>query len=862
MRELEAKLLQEIRKQFSPALMEDIHDYSFAIIELEIPKAEHAEYETYVHIYGDKQATIRGLGGVRKTEMDLWVDRTTGQREEVTKNTIKAPKQPMPNPERLTVKQEVCPMCGGREKLTIGDAIKYHIANVGKDIKGAGDYDEFDYRVGLEAQARDATGKKKQNLENTISALYDDIDYLEDAFTRYDNSGKAEEIVDCPLCTGWEWADLSKRDMKRKSPWEIFMDWLWQTFDDAGLNPTKGSGFAGKKDIYGVSKKEIEMPIEKGPAMGAQRGIHPYKEVMIIIESLGETALDAHRELEEIFNAAMKEKPSFFKIEPFPTSEMRNNFDMMVASHRLSAKEKEQADKTEEWLLSNMAFYVTARVKESRYGEEIGLPEYEITTPLDISKLLDKIKMKDRNVKIFRCQHGHEWEIDNSVWKVMVDYMKKTKQLSAAKEKGNEERASKVAGEMNIIWNKLDKTAQKRVSEWVKTNIKDMNVLPCQSCAEAGIANDDNPVLGYEVTIPISVGEVPPRKGEWYKMALAVKKPGAALRSGRSAKAHRTHISTKDEMRDYIRQGKNLAQVQQILTREMEKRAAASGRTATDEMITKYNDTIARVYGEIEKEEEIRRAEEAAAHYPGSKYVHWDNEIDELAEALGTNPVAVELAITKYMDSLDEFPQPFDFDRLSTDAAVRALNILKTISPEDIDSLIGEAVGYLDNLSSEKLSLLELKARSMVADLGCTRANSIYSTLKTMKEDILKPMTIDPLYRESHKFSREYNKAHKMFSSLLKCATPITKVANVVPIIENCSVFDPSKQEFWDNIFGNYVNIDPIISFNSNELARFYRDKVNKSAMSEIKRIYENGGSPGTMANRLNYLVSGRNGNI
>jgi len=815
MRDLEKKLLQEIRNQFSSSvLMEDVQDFIFAVIEPELPKEGHREYETYIRVYGEKQATIRGRGGVRTVKYDLWVDRSTGQREIVTHSTGKAPKQKMPNPERIEVWQPKCPMCGD-EPLTIGKAIKSHIKDVQNEIDGVGGFDDFTYKVGLQSKADSATGKKKQNLENTISTLRSDINYLEDALTRYTKSGKADEVVECPACTGWQWEDIPqykndsgeydpKRAGKYPTPWEMFIDWLWETLSEAGLSPMQGSGFANSKDKYGKDR-----PVEPE---GKKGHIYPRKDIIIIVESLGESLAQIHKNLGEIL---LKSKTPFFTIVPFPDEEIKDKFDSAVAMHKMDADQSAQADNIERWVDNNRVFYVRTRIKESRYGEELGLPEYEITTPLDMSKLLDEVKP----TKTFQCKNGHTWEVRK---------------------------------------------------DWLKDN--KVKKMVCARCAaDDSVAKDEegNPIdekgriiVGKPVNIPMSVGDVPPREGEWWTYGTSIKKPGAALRKARSAAAHQTHLGTKEEIRARIRAGQSFENLRDDLVELMQEKAVEKGRTATPEMVDRYISTLSRVYKEIKKEEDELAAELAAADYPGSKYAHWDKEIEHLADALGSDPVTIELAVSKYLDTLDEFPQPFDFDRLSTNDAVRALNTLIAIEPDEIDSLIPEAADYLNDLSRHKMALLEDKAKCMVSDLGCSRANAIYGALREIKETKLKPMLRDPLYRSSREFYATFNKANEMFGSLLECALPLCKVSDVAPVVEDAPALDSSAIEFWDNIFGRHAEIDPIVATNSNKLANFYRQNVDKNLLESLWNMRKNGSSPMMMARILNSSVSGRDASL
>jgi hypothetical protein len=352
MNKAERALLKEIRNTLHP-LSEAVEDFTFAIIEPRAPE-ENSEYESLVHVYGMKRALERGSAG--------W--------------GVKLDPSGKPLP---------CPSCGDDKHARLGKLIAIKINNLTNDLEN------------VEAETEVAAGRKKQNLVGRAGLLRNDIEYLKDALDRFEETGKSEEKVLCPDCSGWEWADIRQYqnpetgnyDKKLASryplPWNMFMNWLWKTLKNAGLNPMhlnpmQQEGFASDDDLYGMN-----MPAAKG-----KEPIGPAKHITINVESLGKTNLAVHRRFDEILDAATK--PSFLKIASFPTQEMVDEYDMAVSRKDVSQRELEQAEKFEEWLKDNRGFYVSSRVEESRFGEELGLPEYEVTTPLDMSKLLQRLR--------------------------------------------------------------------------------------------------------------------------------------------------------------------------------------------------------------------------------------------------------------------------------------------------------------------------------------------------------------------------------------------------------------------------------------------------------------------------------------
>jgi len=794
----ELELLREIQLRYATPLMEDIQNFTFAIIEPTIP-SKNAEYETIINIYGEKQAMMRGRAGVRATGKEEWVDATTGQRAPYTGGD--KPPSSMPNAKKVTFNQEICPMCGGEGELTIGDGIKYHIARLKGDIEGEGDIStDFTYKKGLRSQTTEASGRKRQSLENEIDTLEHDINYLEDTLKRYQESGKADEEVECPLCTGWQWEDIPQyKDAsgrfnastaeKQKWPWEIFMDWLWKTFEGAGLNPVYGhvdpiaAGFKDKADRYGA---DLPSPTKTEP-------IGPQKHVIISVESLGTTKGAVHRALIDVFENA---EPSFFKIEPYPNKETMDRFEMAVARSmdRATENQLKQIEGMEQFIEDNQCFYVTARIRESRFGEELGLPTYEITTPLDITKLLARVKPTQK----FKCRTNgeHEWEEPEGTKKAM-----------------------------------------------------------CPICAEAGAESE-----GYPVSAPLSVGEVPPRTGEWYPYAKSIKQTGELARSARSKKAHKKTLETKTEIRKLLASEHADEEIIDIMLDKYRENMASMGRKSiTKNMLERYRNTVTDTIKEVKAEEERKSREEKAAEYPGSKYAHWDNLIDDLAEALNSNPVAVELAVSKYMDSIDRFPKPFDFDRLNVDDAVEAMNLLKAIDPGEIDSLIVQSEEFLSGNVTESW-ILDQEAARVTSDLGSNRANAIYGAIKEIKEDALRPLNKKPFFKESPEFSRVYSKASKLFDSLLECAIPLTKVAKAVPIIEDAQVFKPNSNEFWANIFYGSTNGDPLIKTNAIKIGNFFRRKIDGTLFESLKRLYDSKTNPVKIAKTLD--SRGRNADL
>jgi hypothetical protein len=462
----------------------------------------------------------------------------------------------------------------------------------------------------------------------------------------------------------------------------MFMDWFWGVLTDVGLEPVRHTGFKSESDIYGA-----DVPAAKGKAP-----IGPSRHMVIVVESMGTTNTDVHEDLAMILRDADKEG-LFFNITPFPSQEMVEKYELTAGAEELGKQDVERVKNFEEWLDDNRGFYVSARVEESRFGEELGLPAYEVTTPLDLSKLLQRIK-----------------------------------------------------GEK----------------------------------------------------VPPVTGEPPPREGEWGRYGRSIKGAAAKRRSMRSMKAHKAYKKTPEYYEKFVK------------PREEEEAAA-----------------------------------QAAAEFPGSKYVHWDNNIDKLAEVLNMDNVTVELAVGKYMDSLDEFPKPFDFDRLNLNHAVRALNVLRAIEPDEIDSLVEEASRYLAAIcESNTTHRIDGLAGTVVSDLGSSRANIVYSELRDIKKSI-SPKYQTPLYAEDPEFNKDYIEAEELLDILLGSASPMIKVIKIVPV--DSSVFDDESPECWDNIFGENEKLPMLLSesslvrTNAAKIRTFFHKKMPPKAFAALKEFYKRG---------------------
>jgi len=710
----ERRLLKEIKNCFRPVLTEAIRDFTFAMIEPKLPSPENREYETLIHVYGMKRATQRGATHV-------------GKKFDDEGNPI------------------VCPMCGvpqGQDlppsQVSIGDGIRARIDEVKSEI------------AATEKAAVTASGKKQQNLNNWANTLRNDLDYLDDALDRYTESGKAEEKVLCPKCTGWQWADIEEyKDQntgayrertakKHPLPWEMFIDWLWKTLEGAGLNPDqaavdpKAAGFKGPKDRYGANQPK--------PNEG------PMKHIVIVTDSLGKTVASINSKLGKILQQGDQ---TFFTIHRWPDEDMMDRYELAIARSmdKMTPAELKQADEFEEWLDENRGFYVSAKISGSAYGEELGLPEFEVTGAVDTSKLLMKLR-----------------------------------------------------GEK----------------------------------------------------VPLTVGNPPPRAGEWGTYSKSIKTTGAQRRAARSGAAHETQRETKDKISSWFDKGVSIRDIKDRLQSEFEdnyinRRTKPRDQWSTAEInrfnnvVNKHNAAMDKLIAQTKKEKEEAAAAAAVAKYPGSKYAYWEDEIDNLADVVfdgSVTPVAVELAVSKYFDSLGMFPKPFDIDRLDDNQAVEAINILKAINPDEIDSLVRAAEEQI-NMPTEAWDLDSL-AQTVISSLGSVRANAAYGTLKEMKG---RPHEAAPL-----------------FESLLRSAPPLTKVAAAAPT--NNPIFDSGRKEFWQNIInGNVICYNKITESNARKLRSFYRYKINKEApwlLESLAKLLLGGSSCSVLSSVLDSTISGR----
>jgi hypothetical protein len=191
---------------------------------------------------------------------------------------------------------------------------------------------------------------------------------------------------------------------------------------------------------------------------------------------------------------------------------------------------------------------------------------------------------------------------------------------------------------------------------------------------------------------------------------------------------------------------------------------------------------------------------------------------------------------------------------LSDNQAVEAINILRGIEPDEIDSLVRASEEHLD-MPTESRNLDEL-AHTVISSLGSVRANAAYCLLKEMKKELKK----NRLYRESPEFNANYKTATTLYNILLKAAPPLSKVVSVAPA--KGPVFDPNRREFWDNIVREGVECyDAIDTTNAQKTRNFYRNKITKTApwlMESLTKLYEGGSSCDVMVSVLDATISGR----
>jgi hypothetical protein len=231
---------------------------------------------------------------------------------------------------------------------------------------------------------------------------------------------------------------------------------------------------------------------------------------------------------------------------------------------------------------------------------------------------------------------------------------------------------------------------------------------------------------------------------------------------------------------------------------------------------------------------------------------------------IGADDVSVELAVEKYMDSLDEFPKPFDFDSLGQDQAVRALNILKAIEPSEIDSLVAESVKYINNILTESVVPINFSiATTVIADLGSNRANIAYCTLREAKDELVS-MAKSPLYAEDAKFNKIYKKAEIALSSLLRVAAPLTKIVGVVPVVEQNDIFNVHSAECWANILCERMDsTNTFVLANGRMIGEAYRRAIRRVApwsiepLTKLTEAADNDIAP-TIAASWDAIVGGR----
>jgi len=315
-------------------LTEAIEDLTFAIIEVAIPKKD-AEFQTTIQIHGTDESILKG-----------------GQ------SSILKP-------------GEVCEMCGGSRMIKIGDAI--------------------DKRIKLSNIDRsDFEGWEPERFAKFNAAQ---INWLTNAKARLEHTGEIDKEIPCPRCFSWRWvgipqysgvaaAELGKKN-KKPLPWEIFMDWLWDSLTAEGKEPMPQSGFENRPKEMAQDKYGVRLA-------GGKIGHFMSKYVELNVESLGTTPKQAHRALVKILIKHADKLP--FKIQPWPNEKQEEKFELAIsrAADKASGPEMEKLENLEKDLNDNRAIYVSGQVEDVRFGEDVGLKEYPIRG-VDISKLIDKL---------------------------------------------------------------------------------------------------------------------------------------------------------------------------------------------------------------------------------------------------------------------------------------------------------------------------------------------------------------------------------------------------------------------------------------------------------------------------------------
>jgi hypothetical protein len=368
---LEHSLLAEIKKRLG-LITEAVDDFSFAIIKARTPSdIEHAASETIVTVTGFKRGLARGSIGNRLKLDDKG-------------NYIP------------------CPLCNDKNRVDLGSAIRPRIDEYNKYLN------KFE---GKEGQSK--------NVKNKIKIIKDEIKHLKEKLTRFEESGRDKEEIQCPFpgCQGWEWHDIDKykdpttgkysERIAKKSPypWTILVDWLWDIFEKEGLMPTqavrygdspKSAGFKSSKDKYGANI----------PSAGkSKKPIPPLREIVINIESIGNTDAQVHRNLAQILKRNQESLP-YFEVKPWPSRKLADKLDIEMSKEigkRTSDERIEELERIEEGIRDSRGFYVSGKIEEPRFGEELGLEPFEFNPgeglPADISELLMAIKEPKRKMQ-------------------------------------------------------------------------------------------------------------------------------------------------------------------------------------------------------------------------------------------------------------------------------------------------------------------------------------------------------------------------------------------------------------------------------------------------------------------------------
>lgn len=154
-------------------------------------------------------------------------------------------------------------------------------------------------------------------------------------------------------------------------------------------------------------------------------------------------------------------------------------------------------------------------------------------------------------------------------------------------------------------------------------------------------------------------------------------------------------------------------------------------------------------------------------------------------------------------------PGEFDISNFDRVKAAQALDIIKALGRDD-----ARFMKIYNDTKSEMLESIRLTATDVICE-----------ELEEIKDMVLIPtIKMGKPYTEDVNFIKIFNKAQRLFESLVKCK-PSIRVAKAAPMMTEAPILDPKNVEFWMNIIG---------ALNEDDLSKY---KWDPAVLQNVRNI-------------------------